>query len=348
MRSFLIRDILSGGSASGGQANNQADNDASATNQLEQQQVNSANGSSFDAHTLASTQARFLAKLAEHQQQVQASKFYEQLQQHHHQLLNLNLNLNMNLSHHHHLQQHQQQQQQQQQQHTLKQLNSLNPCNNRTSSAASITSANQSTTSGCEKLKSSSFAYDCASPISSISEADRTDEPSEELGGGSELAGRSATFQVKRESRDDQERDQLIDEDDQERSQTGDDEDVDEEDEDEVDDDDEEDDEEIDVVEKATAEAGFNPADRARLREQYEQQQKQQQQQELDGKSGIVNIDQLGKQLAAPFQLNSPLDALFQMTSSTFDAIKRGEKRKGKFTPITYNSVTLMKLFVCD
>lgn len=34
---------------------------------------------------------------------------------------------------------------------------------------------------------------------------------------------------------------------------------------------------------------------------------------------------------AAQFQLNSPLDALFQMTSSTFDALKRGEKRKGKF-----------------
>lgn len=33
---------------------------------------------------------------------------------------------------------------------------------------------------------------------------------------------------------------------------------------------------------------------------------------------------------AAAFQLNSPLDALFQMTSSTFDALKRGEKRKGK------------------
>lgn len=33
----------------------------------------------------------------------------------------------------------------------------------------------------------------------------------------------------------------------------------------------------------------------------------------------------------ARFQMNSPLDALFQMTSTTFDAMKRGEKRKGKF-----------------
>lgn len=67
---------------------------------------------------------------------------------------------------------------------------------------------------------------------------------------------------------------------------------------------------------------------------------------ELEGEIGSTNRSSsqqqsqqqqlLGKQF---LHLNSPLDALFQMTS-TIDALKRGEKRKGKF-PISFRMVLL-------
>lgn len=56
----------------------------------------------------------------------------------------------------------------------------------------------------------------------------------------------------------------------------------------------------------------------------------------LDNKPGVglLNHSQATTPTAGTYQLNSPLDALFQMTSGTFDALKRGVKREGKFNRV--------------
>lgn len=282
MRGFLIRDILSAPTAN-----------APAESSAGEQQASS----SFDcasAQTLAQTQARFLAKLAEHQQHVQASKYYEQLQHQHQQLLNLNLN-------HHHLQLQQQLAQQQQQQQ-------LHPAPGKQLSGAlsAATGCSEGATASSKKQKTSSFAYDCASPISSISDVDRQEEEDDE--------------------------DEDDDDEDRER-----------------DDEQDLDDEEIEV-EKLVGEEpqGKGASARLSIRRQHRNREQDRRNHDTDdqddhhrdlnpdGSSRMTMQQQqqqqqlLGKQLAAPFQLNSPLDALFQMTSSTFDALKRGEKRKGK------------------
>ena len=310
MRSFLIRDILSG-PASGG-----PESEASGPGQ---RQTSPEGFDCATAQSLAATQARFLAKLAEHQQQVQASKYYEQLQHQHQQLLNLNL------SHQHHLQLQQQL------------IGSGGPNTEHSGNVASGGGSSKSSApsaSSNKRLKTSTFAYDCASPISSISDVERADEEEED---------------------DEEEEEEEEDEDEEEEDDGGGRNRASRVEDDGQDEEEGEDEEEIEVeklagedvegsaariarrkqrAQAARLDGGPNSEERGDFSDELcategstrmnpQQQQQQQQQQQLLGN---------GKQLpGAPFQLNSPLDALFQMTSSTFDALKRGEKRKGKF-----------------
>lgn len=310
MRSFLIRDILSGpapGSATSSGESSKASRETDLSGG-QQQQASSSAALMASQQSLAATQARFLAKLAEHQQQIQASKYYEQLQQQHQQFLS-NLNLN-----HHHLQLAQLCQQQQQQQHLpLVKLESgpgsAMGCNvpASTNEPASNKSGSNSVGGGGagKKLKTSSFAYDCNSPISSISDVEPNNEEEDD-------------DEDEDDEDDEDELDEVGDQDGRprRRNRNG----------TNADNNFDDDEEEIEVERLSGEElaqcltGGQRQSGKASLQIKPEQgadrQHHQQQQQQMSA--------------GAPFQMNSPLDALFQMTSSTFDALKRGEKRKGK------------------